>query len=99
MRDGNFEDAQSQKKSGKKPLLFKASLSEFERSDDRSVTLDILRLEIVEKPSAATDHLQQPAPRMIVVLVLLEVLVEVIDALGKKRDLYRCPLRERRTWR
>src|SRR3546814_4523492 len=40
-----------------------------------------------EQPPAATDHLQQAASGVVVLLVRRQVLVEVVDALGEKRDL------------
>ena len=49
---------------------------------DRSVALDVLFPEVVQKASALTDHLQKPAARVMVLCVELEVLVQVVDALG-----------------
>ena len=62
-------------------------LSEFERSNDRSVTLDVFGFEVVQKTAALTDHLQKTAAGVVIVLVHFEVFVEVVDALGEECDL------------
>ena len=56
-------------------------------SDDSPVTLDIGGLEIVQKSAPLTDHLEQAAAGMIVLLVLLKMSGEVIDALSEESDL------------
>ena len=56
--------------------------------DDRPVPLDVVLLDVVEQVAAATDQHQQASPAVVVLLVHLEVLVEVVDALGEKRDLH-----------
>ena len=50
-----------------------------------AVALDIGLFKIVLKPAAAADHLEQATAGMVVVLVLLEVLVQVVDALSQQR--------------
>src|SRR5262245_720334 len=55
--------------------------------DDLLITPLVARLDVVEKPAAQTHHFEQTAPRMIVVLVQLEVLGKPVNALGKQRDL------------
>ena len=68
-----------------------------------AVALDVGLFKIVLKSAAAADHLKQATAGMVVVLVLLEVLVQVVDALGQQSDLHprgnRCRPRESRTWR
>src|SRR3954471_8997267 len=59
-----------------------------ELADQRAVALEILRLEVVEEPPAAPDQHEQPAARMVVVLVGPQMLREVIDAARQQRDLH-----------
>ena len=63
-------------------------LSDAELSDDSSVTLDVLLLQVSEHVAALTNHLQQATTGMVVVLVLLQMLGELLDALGQDCDLY-----------
>ena len=44
-------------------------------------------MQVVEQAAAAVDHLQQAAPAVVVLLVLLEVLGELRDPRGEQRDL------------
>ena len=52
-----------------------------------AVALDIGLFKVVLKAAAAADHLEQATAGMVVVLVFLEVLIQVVDALGKKSNL------------
>ena len=45
-------------------------------------------LQVVQQPAPAADHLQQAAPRVVVLLVRLQVLGEPVDPLGQDRDLH-----------
>jgi hypothetical protein len=63
-------------------------LSDVESCDDRTVALDIVVHQILEKISSATNHLKESATAVVVVGVSLEMLVERIDSVGKNRDLY-----------
>ena len=56
--------------------------------DEHAVALDVLLAEVAELPAAAPDELEQPAPRVVVVRVLAEVIGEPPDALGQQRDLH-----------
>lgn len=69
-------------------LMNKYLLSDAELSDDSSVTLDVLLLQVSEHVAALTNHLQQATTGMVVVLVLLQMLGELLDALGQDCDLY-----------
>ena len=62
-------------------------LSQSELADDRAVTLDISLLQVVQKVSSVTDHLLKTAAAVEVLLVGLQVLGQVSDAVGKDRDL------------
>ena len=69
-------------------LFKKCLLAQAELSDDGAVTLDVLLLEIGKEVTTATDHLQEATTAVVVLLVGLEVLVEVVDAVGEQCDLY-----------
>ena len=58
------------------PLPAKAQLR-----DECSIPLDVVAPEVVEQPTAPTDEHQQPAARVMVLLVDLQVLRQVVDAL------------------
>src|SRR5439155_26591056 len=60
---------------------------EAQARDERPVALDVLAPQVVQQPPAAPDHLQQAAPGVVVLLVRLQVLREVGDALGENGDL------------
>ena len=52
-----------------------------EPSHDFVILLYVRLLQVVEQTSAMLDHLQQPASRMVVLLVCLEVLGEFANPL------------------
>jgi len=56
--------------------------------DDRAVPLDVVVLDVIEEVATTADQHQQAAPAVVVLLVLLEVFVEVVDALREKGDLH-----------
>ena len=62
-------------------------LAQAQLGDQRTITLDILFLQVSQQIAAAADHLQQPAIAVLIVLVGLQVLVQMIDARGEQRDL------------
>src|SRR5215216_3719385 len=62
-------------------------LTDTEALDDLSVTVDVLALQVIEQPPALANELQQPAPRMVILAVGLEVLGQVVDAFAENRDL------------
>lgn len=63
-------------------------LSEPELIDDSTIAGDVLLLEVREKISSVTDHLQESAAAVVILRVVLEVLVEGVDAAGEDGDLY-----------
>jgi hypothetical protein len=65
------------------PELF----SQSKALNDRSVTLQILFLHIVQKPSPLADELQQPPAGMVVLFMLLEMIGQIGDASTQERDL------------
>src|SRR5688572_28064087 len=58
-----------------------------ELADQRRVAAFILALEIVKQAAALGDESKQTTAGMVVLLVVLEVLGQVLDALGKNRHL------------
>ena len=75
------------KRKNRLPLL-PCLLTDTQSLDDGTVSLDIYLDEVVEQRAALTDHLEQTAAGVMVLLVDLEVLGEVVDSLGEKSDLY-----------
>ena len=67
---------------------WKNSLKGKELGDDGAVTLDVLGHQIVQHLAALTDHLQQAAAGVVVLLVDLQVLGELVDAGGENGDLH-----------
>src|SRR5579871_5094667 len=64
-----------------------SSAANAELVDDGLVTLLVLTLHVVEELAALAHHLEEPATRVVVLLVRLEVLGEVVDPLGQDRNL------------
>lgn len=54
-------------------------------SDQSTVTVDVLLLQIGQQVTAAADHLEQTTTAVVVVLVGLQVLSQVVDAYGQRR--------------
>ena len=63
-------------------------LSDVQLLDDRTVALNVNLLQITQQVSSVTDHLGQAATAVVVVVVVLEVLGEVVDAVGQNSDLH-----------
>jgi hypothetical protein len=63
------------------------SLADSKSLDDTTVTLNILALQVVQKPTALSYELQQSPARMMILLMYLEVIREVSDALTQEGDL------------
>jgi len=55
--------------------------------DDGTVALNVVAAHIIEQSAAAPDQHQQTATRMVILLVNLQVLGEVLDAMGEQADL------------
>jgi hypothetical protein len=62
-------------------------VTEPEVRDQAAIPFEVRLLEILQEPPATTHHLQQAATTVMVVLVAIEMVPEVIDALGEKCDL------------
>lgn len=65
-----------------------ALLSQAELADDRAVTLDVVLLQVVQQTSSVTNHLLQTAAAVEILLVSLEVLGQVSNAVGQDSNLY-----------
>ena len=55
--------------------------------DQCTVSFDVVLLQILEKSSSLTDHLQKASSGMMILRVLLQVLGELRDPCGQHRDL------------
>src|SRR5688572_501555 len=55
--------------------------------DDLVVFVDVAPLEIIEQLPPSRDHLEQPATRVVVLLVDLEMFGQLVDPLGEQGDL------------
>src|SRR5690606_20229199 len=62
-------------------------LAQVQSGNELAVPFDVLALEVVEEPAPLTDQLEKTATRVVVLLVRLEVLRQLRDALGEKSDL------------
>ena len=67
---------------------FRVSASQAEAGDDRAVALDLGLLQVSQEATALPHEEQQSPTAVVVVLVLLEVLGEVGDAVAQQRDLH-----------
>ena len=70
-------------------IRFRSLTTQTKSVNDFVVTLDVCLLQVVEQTPALRDHLQQSAPRMIILLMSFEMLGEFVDALTEQRDLHR----------
>ena len=71
------------------PSARRRSLSpQTELRDERSVPLDVVPSEVVEQPAPATHEHEQSPARVMVLGVDLQVVGEVVDALGEQRHLH-----------
>src|SRR5690606_23954930 len=59
-----------------------------ETLDERAVAVDVDVLQVTQQATALTDEQEQATARVVVVLVCLEVLGEVLDALRQHCDLH-----------
>src|SRR5215471_287543 len=63
-------------------------LADTELADQFAIALDVLRSQIIEQTTALAHQLEKPPARMMILRVNLEMLGQVRDALGQKRDLH-----------
>src|SRR5690242_4985216 len=62
-------------------------LAQAEALDERAVRLDVAALQVVQQAAALADELEQPATRVKILDVRLEMLGKHVDALGEERHL------------
>ena len=62
-------------------------LTDTQLSDQGTVTVDVLLLQIGQQVTAAADHLEQTTAAVVVVLIGLQVLGQVVDAGSQQSDL------------
>src|SRR5579872_7357606 len=65
----------------------KSSTSNVVLFDQRVVARLVRLLEVIKQRAARCDHFQQPAARMVVVDMVLEMLGEIVDAFREDRNL------------
>src|SRR5207253_4138922 len=56
--------------------------------DEGAVALEVVLLQVVQKAAAPPDELEQPAPRVMVVLMDAQMLGQLVDPLRQHRDLH-----------
>src|SRR5215831_21016323 len=56
--------------------------------DEGAVALEVVLLQVVQEAAAPPDELEQPAPRVMVVLVRAQMLGQLVDPLREHRDLH-----------
>src|ERR1700751_3868991 len=66
----------------------RGSTTDAEALDEGLVALAVGILQIVQKATALVDHLQQPATRVMILLVIGEVLRKMLDARGQQGNLH-----------
>jgi hypothetical protein len=59
-----------------------------ERLDDSPVALDIALFQVIQQMTSLTNQLQKASPRVVVLLVGLEMLRQVRNAIAEQRDLH-----------
>ena len=71
----------------KPPALKPILLTNSELRNGRTVTLDVLLHQVVEKVAAVTNHFEQAAAGMVILLMDFQMLGQVVDSLSEDRDL------------
>jgi hypothetical protein len=69
------------------PLTTKNLLTELQFTSHCNVAVVISFVQIIQQTAALADHLEQPAARAVVLIVLLQMLSEMIDPLGEQSNL------------
>ena len=65
-----------------------ALLTQAELCNQGTIGLDIGLLQIVQQTTALTNHQQQTTTGVVILLVHLQMVVQVVDALGEQSDLH-----------
>src|SRR5688500_13202139 len=61
---------------------------EAELRNKRAITLEIVPLEVVQEPPTLPHQHQETAPRMVILLVRLQMRRKVVDSACEQRDLH-----------
>ena len=87
-RNGRLRTYKKSRQSANAPCPFlRKLLTQTQLSDQGTVTVDVLLLQIGQQIAAAADHLEQAAAAVVVMLVGLKVLGQVIDTSGQQSNL------------
>lgn len=79
---------QKRKASRRNWHAFRELFAKLELLSERLVAAQISALEIIKQPTALTDHDQETTARAVIFLIGLEMLSQMVDALGEQRDLH-----------
>jgi|SRR6185437_15968456 len=63
-------------------------MTESKLADEPAIPFEVRPLHVVEQPATTTNHLEQSAATVIVLLMGSKVVGQIIDALGEERDLH-----------
>ena len=70
------------------PIISEKLLTDTQLCNNCAVAFDILLLQVIEKVSSVSDHLQQTASGVVILLVNLDVLGKLVYPLGEDSDMY-----------
>ena len=62
--------------------------SDTQTLNNGSVSLDVLLLDVIQKPASLSNELQEASAGMMILLVHLEMLRQVFNSTAQKRNLY-----------
>ena len=65
-------------------------MTKFELLGHGLITVDVRVVQIIQQSSALADHHQQPAARTVILLVALQMLGQMVDALCEQGYLHVC---------
>ena len=63
-------------------------MAQLELLGDGLVTVDVGVVEVIQQTAALTDHHQQSPPRTVVLLAVLQVFRQMVDALRQQSNLH-----------
>ena len=63
------------------------SIPEPEFLNDSAIAVDVSALHVIQKATASSHHFEKAATAVMILLVRAEVIVQVVDAVGKDGDL------------
>ncbi len=83
LKSDNAAQLKIQKQGSRLLPYFHFLLTDTQLSDQGTVTVDVLLLQVSQHRTALTNHLQQTAARVVILLVYLQVLRSAHDAGGQ----------------